>query len=53
MAVSDVHAESHTSPHMGTHTCPWCPSMPLALGFPGGASGKEPTCQYRRHETQV
>ena len=29
------------------------------LGFPGGASGKEPTCQYRRHkrcrrhETQV
>ena len=22
-------------------------------GFPGGASGKEPTCQYRGHETQV
>jgi len=20
------------------------------LGFPGGASGKEPTCQCRRHE---
>ena len=20
------------------------------LGFPGGASGKEPTCQYRRHK---
>ena len=19
-------------------------------GFPGGASGKEPTCQYRRHK---
>ena len=23
------------------------------LGFPGGASGKEPACQSRRHETQV
>ena len=22
-------------------------------GFPGGASGKEPTCQCRRHETWV
>ena len=22
-------------------------------GFLGGASGKEPTCQHRRHETQV
>ena len=22
-------------------------------GFPGGANGKEPTCQYRRQETQV
>ena len=22
-------------------------------GFPGGASGKEPAYQYRRHETQV
>ena len=22
-------------------------------GFPGGASGKEPACQCRRHETQV
>ena len=21
--------------------------------FPGGASGKEPTCQWRKHETQV
>ena len=21
--------------------------------FPGGASGKEPTCQFRRHETWV
>ena len=20
------------------------------MGFPGGASGKEPTCQYRRHK---
>ena len=20
------------------------------LGFPGGAGGKEPTCQYKRHE---
>ena len=22
-------------------------------GFPGGASGKEPACQCRRHETQI
>ena len=22
----------------------------LYLGFPGGASGKEPVCQYRRHK---
>ena len=24
-----------------------------AMGFPGGASGKEPTCQCRRHRTWV
>ena len=25
--------------------------MPVATqGFPGGASGKEPACQYRRHK---
>ena len=24
----------------------------LILGFPGGASGKEPACQYRRHRRQ-
>ena len=23
------------------------------MGFPVGASGKEPTCQCRRHETQL
>ena len=23
------------------------------MGFPGGSSGKEPTCQYRRRRTQV
>ena len=23
------------------------------MGFPGGASGKEPTCQGRSHETRV
>ena len=23
------------------------------MGFPGGASGEEPTCQRRRHESQV
>ena len=23
------------------------------MGFPGGTSGKEPTCQCRRRETQV
>ena len=22
----------------------------MYLGFPGGASGKEPACQYRRHK---
>ena len=25
----------------------------LLMGFPGGASGKEPACQCRRHETRV
>ena len=25
----------------------------MEWGFPGGASGKEPTCQYRRQETWV
>ena len=25
----------------------------LSWGFPGGASGKEPACQCRRHEIQV
>jgi len=24
-----------------------------SLGFPGGASGKGPACQCRRHETQL
>ena len=24
--------------------------MYITLGFPGGTSGKEPTCQYRRHK---
>ena len=24
-----------------------------AWGFPGGANGKEPACQHRRHETRV
>ena len=28
-----------------------CPAH--SVGFPGGASGKEPTCPYMRHETQV
>ena len=27
--------------------------MGQARGFPSGASGEEPTCQCRRHETQV
>ena len=27
--------------------------MSFHLGFPGGTSGKEPTCQCRRHETEV
>ena len=26
--------------------------MHPCLGFPGGSSGKEPTCQYRRHKMQ-
>ena len=25
-----------------------CWNLPTALGFPGGASGKEPTCQGQR-----
>ena len=28
-------------------------SLRKTLGFPGGTSGKEPACQFRRHETQV
>ena len=31
--------------HQGTH-------MHSAWGFPGGASGKEPTCQCRRHKSR-
>ena len=27
--------------------------LPRLTGFPSGASGKEPTCQCRRHEIQV
>ena len=27
--------------------------MQVPRGFPGGASGKEPACQCRRHETWV
>ena len=29
---------------------PFCPFLSLLLGFPGGASGKEPTCQCRRRK---
>ena len=25
-----------------------CPFLPISMGFPGGASGKEPICQYRK-----
>ena len=28
-------------------------NMRVGLGFPGGASGKEPACQCRRYETWV
>ena len=28
-------------------------SKSLKLGFPGGPSGKEPACQYRRHKRQI
>ena len=28
-------------------------SLCLSLGFSGGASGKEPTCQCRRHDTWI
>jgi len=33
--------------------CPWGSSNPAIrlLGFPGGASGKEPACQCRRHRS--
>ena len=27
--------------------------LAVRMDFPGGASGKEPTCQCRRHETHV
>ena len=27
-----------------------CSSGSLKMGFPGGASGKESACQYRRHK---
>ena len=30
---------------------PFCPSRPSYWGFPGGASGKESTCQCRRHKS--
>ena len=30
-----------------------CVGLIHPLGFPGGASGKEPTCQCRKHETWV
>ena len=29
----------------------WTELSVYLLGFPGGTSGKEPTCQYRRHKT--
>ena len=30
-----------------------CDITTISMGFPGGASGKEPAYQCRRHETQV
>ena len=42
----------------GNANCPWHIDVPCFFlleemrynsGFPGGASGKEPTCQYRKH----
>ena len=30
---------------------PFCPSLRSYCGFSGGASGKEPTCQCRRHKS--
>ena len=35
---------------MDPHFVPYNPG-PLFLGFPGGASGKESTCQCRRYKT--
>ena len=31
----------------GDNKQPWCTDQ---MGFPGGTCGKEPTCQWRRHE---
>ena len=31
--------------------CCFFTAPPLSLGFPGGASGKDPTCQYRKHSS--
>ena len=35
---------------MGTNVLSELPSNSLFIGFPGGTSGKEPVCQYRRHK---
>ena len=32
------------------HGCVWGKKSVIPLGFPGGASGKEPACQCRKHE---
>ena len=38
----------------GHHQSTWLPLLEMPSGrFPGGAGGKEPVCQCRRHETQV
>ena len=31
-------------------TCLWAFHRSMFEGFPGGVSGKEPACQYRRHK---
>ena len=47
---------SWTITHIKYFQCVWdflCTLLSFLLSFPGGASGKEPACQCRRHETSV
>ena len=48
-----IYVYTHTHTHVCIYVCVCVRGLCL-WGFPGGASGKEPTCQCRRHkETRV